>query len=461
MRKSIFVIILANSISLNLFSQTKQAVEFDPFLDTLEQHTFNYFWENVDTKTGLTPDRYPSESFSSMAAIGFALTSYGIGAQRKYISREIAADRVLTTLKYLYQLPQGDALMGTAGHQGFFYHFLNFRDGTRFNSDVELSTIDTALLMAGVLFCQSYFERNNPTEKSIREYADSLYLRVNWEWLQARPPVISMGWYPDKGFHHSDWHGYNESMILYLLALGSPTSPIPNKAWNEYTRSSIWLEYYGREFVSFGPLFGHQYSHCWIDFRGIQDDYMRAKGIDYFENSRRATYSQYEYGKDNPMKWKGYSGTLWGVTACDGPADKLVEFNGEKRQFHSYAGRGVSADWKLDDGTIAPTAAGGSVAFAPEICIPTLKAMREQIPGLWTKYGFLDAFNLTYITDKTPHGWVDKDYLGIDQGPIVIMLENYRSELVWKIMKKNPYIVRGLERAGFTGGWLENKKIKK
>ncbi len=462
MRKLFFVIIIF-SLSQSAFTQYNANAKYftDGFLDTLEHRTFNYFWECVNPSTGLTPDRYPTLTFSSVAAIGFALTSYGIGAERKYVSREAAAERVLTTVRYLYTLPQGDARMGTAGYRGFYYHFLNFKDGTRFNTEIELSTIDTALLIAGVLFCQSYFSEDNRVEKNIRAYADSIYRRVEWKWLYARPPLMSMGWYPEKGIHQSDWHGYDESMILYLLALGSPTSPISSEAWNGYTRSSKWLKYYGKEFVSFGPLFGHQYSHCWIDFRGIHDDYMRAKGIDYFENSRRATLTHQAYAKQNPKNYFSYSENIWGFTACDGPADEVRTVNGIEYRFQSYAARGVSADWVNDDGTIAPTAAGGSVAFAPEICIPALKSMRDEIPGLWTPYGFLDAFNLTYVTEKSPNGWIDHDYLGIDQGPIIIMIENLRSELVWNVMKKNPYIIKGLQRAGFTGGWLENNTKKK
>lgn len=451
------------SASLLAFPPDGSAKKYfsDGFLDTLQHRTFNYFWECVDPSTGLTPDRYPTKTFSSTAAIGFALTSYGIGAERNYVSRKAAADRVLTTIKFLYLLPQGDAKMGTGGYRGFFYHFLDLETGTRFNKDIELSSIDTALLLAGILFCQSYFDNTTETENHIRAYSDSLYRRVEWKWLQARPPVIGMGWFPEKGFHQSDWHGYNEAMILYILALGSPTHAVDEEAWNGFTKNFLWLSYYGEEFLSFGPLFGHQYSHAWIDFRGIKDVYMQKKGIDYHENSRRATLTHRSYAKNNPQKMLGYSENIWGFTACDGPADEHRMIGGLKRRFHSYSARGVSADWTNDDGTIAPTAAGGSVAFAPEICIPALKAMRDQIPGLWTNYGFLDAFNLTYVTDKTPNGWIDRDYLGIDQGPIVIMVENLRSGLVWDVMKKNPYIVKGLQRAGFTGGWLDKIQMKK
>ncbi len=450
MKKIFFAaIFLVSSLFASTPSDANKKYFANGFLDTLQYRTFQYFWECVDPATGLTPDRYPTLTFSSTAAIGFALTSYGIGAERNYVSRKAAADRVLTTLKYLYNLPQGNAMMGTAGYRGFFYHFLDFKSGTRFNKDIELSTIDTALLLAGALFCQSYFDKNTSTEKAIRAYADSLYRRVDWKWLQVRPPLISMGWYPDRGFHIADWHGYDEAMILYLLALASPTYPVSDDAWEGFTRQFKWMPYYGQEFISFGPLFGHQYSHAWIDFRGIQDRYMRDKGIDYFENSRRATLTHQAYAKENPKKMKGYSENIWGFTACDGPAEDVRVIDGIERRFITYGARGVSADWVNDDGTIAPTAAGGSVAFAPEICIPALQAMRDRIPGLWTKYGFLDAFNLTYVTEKTPNGWIDGDYLGIDQGPIVIMIENLRSELVWKVMKKNPYVQKGLEKAGF------------
>lgn len=460
--KKLFCVVYIFSFYQFVLPQNNSNAKYfsDGFLDTLQHRTFNYFWECVDPKTGLTPDRYPTLTFSSTAAIGFALTSYGIGVERKYISREVAAERVLTTIRNLYHLPQGDAMMGTAGYRGFYYHFLDFKTGTRFNKDIELSTIDTALLLAGILFCQSYFDTEKDAERAIRAYADSIYRRIDWQWLYARPPLMSMGWYPDKGIHRSDWKGYDESMILYILALGSPTSPISSEAWNGFTRSSQWMTYYGQEFISFGPLFGHQYSHSWIDFRGIKDSYMREKGIDYFENSRRATITHQAYAKENPKKLNGYSEYIWGFTASDGPADEERSIDGVRRHFFTYGARGVSADWVNDDGTIAPTAVGGSIAFAPEICVPALKTMRNRVPALWTNYGFLDAFNLTYITDKTPNGWVDRDYLGIDQGPIVIMVENLRSELVWNVMKKNLYIVTGLKRAGFTGGWLEQNSKK-
>jgi hypothetical protein len=215
--------------------------------------------------------------------------------------------------------------------------------------------------------------------------------------------------------------------------------------------------------VQFAPLFGHQYSHVWIDFRNIQDAYMRGRGIDYFENSRRATLSQRSYAIQNPGRWRGYSKDIWGLTACDGPANKTLSIDGRSRQFHTYWARGAALGDVRDDGTICPTAVGGSVPFAPEVTIPALFALRNAYAGqLFSTYGFLDAFNPTFtaagqqaVGSVDPAlGWLDIDYLGIDQGPILAGVENYRTGFVWNVMKRNPHIVRGLRRAGFSGGWL-------
>ncbi|HZD04798.1 MAG TPA: glucoamylase family protein, partial [Longimicrobiales bacterium] len=215
------------------------------------------------------------------------------------------------------------------------------------------------------------------------------------------------------------------------------------------------------------PLFGHQYSHVWIDFRGIQDDFMREKGIDYFENSRRATLAQRAYAVDNPAGWRGYGPDVWGLTASDGPVDGTVPIDGTERRLHSYWARGAALDDVRDDGTLAPTAAGGSIPFAPDLAIPALMAMRERWgEHLYGPYGFRDAFNPSLSNESfgtrrgeiVPEvGWFDDQYLGIDQGPIVLMIENWRSGLVWETMKRNDHIVRGLCRAGFRGGWLEGR----
>ncbi|HEX9705245.1 MAG TPA: glucoamylase family protein, partial [Gemmatimonadales bacterium] len=433
----------------------------EAFLDTLQRRTFGYFWDLTPPTTGLTPDRWPTESFSSIAAVGFALTAYPIGVERGYITRAQATDRTLNTLRFFWTAPQDSAVTGVTGYRGFFYHFLDMQTGRRFQT-TELSTIDTTLLLAGILFCQSYFDGANVVETEIRNLADSIYLRVEWDWARARPPAVSMGWHPERGFIQADWIGYNEAMILNVLALGSPTHPVDPAVWDAWVSGYRWGSWYQQPHVGFGPLFGHQYSHVWIDFRGIQDAYMRARGIDYFENSRRATLVQRAYARANPDRWKGYSDSIWGLTASDGPLNGTVEIDGRQRQFHTYWARGASFTSVTDDGTIAPTAVGGSVPFAPEITIQALLAMRETYRDhLFSTYGFLDAFNPTLTLPVTVQhgrvdptlGWVDGDYLGIDQGPILAMVENYRTGFVWNVMRRNPHIVRGLQRAGFAGGW--------
>lgn len=432
-------------------------------LDSLQRRTFDFFWERSDARTGLTPDRWPTPSFSSIAAVGFALTAYPIGVERQWITRAQAAERTLVTLNFFLHAPQGPAPAGTAGYKGFYYHFLDMASGTRF-AQVELSTIDTALLLGGVLFCQSYFTGNTAEEVAIRAVADSLYRRVEWTWIQPRPPLVNHRWRPEDGFSISDWKGYDESMLLYVLALGSPTHAIDASAWEAYTRTYEWRDFHGYAHVNFDPLFGHQYSHSWIDFRGIRDAYMRGRGIDYFENSRRAALSQRAYAMANSARFRDYGATIWGLTASDGPLDSTLTIDGRQVQFHTYWARGAAATAVRDDGTIAPTAAAASIAFAPTVAMPAIRAMREKYGDhLYQRYGFLDAFNPTLrLPVPLRHGrvdptlgWFDNDYLGIDQGPIVLMIENYRSELIWRVMRTNPYIVTGLRRAGFAGGWLD------
>jgi hypothetical protein len=434
----------------------------------LEERTFRFFWDLANPANGLVPDRHPTPAFSSIAAVGFGLTAYPIGVERGWITRAQARERVLTTLRFFRNAPQGSQATGVTGHHGFFYHFLDREKGLRFEQ-TELSTIDTTLLLGGVLFCQSYFNADDRAEAEIRSLADEIYRHVDWRWAQARPPVISMGWHPESGFLEAEWYGYNEAMLLYVLALASPTHPVEPDAWKAWvsTYKLDWGTLYGQEHLTFAPLFGHQYSHAWIDFRGIRDEYMRGRGFDYFENTRRATYAQRAYAVANPGRWKGYAENIWGLSACDGPVDAVLEYNGERRQFHSYSARGVGMRYIFDDGTIAPTAAAGSLPFAPEIVLPALREIHRRYgEHVYSKYGFLGAFNPSFEFDvplKNGHrvrgvGWVAGDWLGIDQGIILLMLENYRSELIWRVMRDNRYIRLGLERAGFTGGWLEGKQ---
>ncbi|HEX7070325.1 MAG TPA: glucoamylase family protein [Rhodothermales bacterium] len=436
------------------------------FLDDLQQRTFRWFWDYTNPENGLVPDRAPSMPFSSIAAVGFGLTAYPVGVERGFVTREDAADRTLATLRFFWNAPQGEAAEGMTGNHGFFYHFLHMDTGTRFQTN-ELSTIDTALLMGGVLMAMEYYDGDSPVETEIRALADSLYRRVEWDWFINDRNLITMAWRPERGKGPAAYQGYDEAMLLYVLALGSPTHPVSPEVWDAFTSTYEWADFYGYEHVNFAPLFGHQYSHVWIDFRGIQDAYMRGRGIDYFENSRRATLSQREYGQDNPSGFRDYSENIWGWTASDGPANLRLPVDGDTVQFHTYFARGVAAGDIRDDGTIVPTAAGGSIPFAPEVTIAALRNMRQRYGDLvYDEHGFVDAFNPTFrfqdqgiergVVDPE-HGWFDGDKLGIDQGPILIMAENFRTGLVWQYMRENEYIVRGLCRAGFEGGWLEGR----
>jgi hypothetical protein len=436
------------------------------FLDTVQRRTFDWFWETTNTANGLVPDRWPTKSFSSVAAVGFGLTSYLVGVERGWVTRDQARERVLTTLRFFWTAPQGAEPADVTGYRGFYYHFLDMTSGRRFQR-VELSTIDTGLLLMGVLSARQYFDRSDAGDSTVRALADSIYFRVDWPWARNGAASLTMGWYPETGFIPSRWTGYNEAMLLYALAMGSPTHPIGADAWDAWTSGYRWDRFQGQEYVMFAPLFGHQYSHVWIDYRGIQDAYMRARGIDYFESSRRATLAQRAYATANPGAWRGYADSVWGLSASDGPLDSSFALAGRPRQFHTYWARGAGTDEINDDGTITPTAAGGSVPFAPEIAIPALVAMRRQYGDpLFGRYGFVDAFNPS-LTDASLNvsqgriqpglGWFDTDNLGIDQGPILLMIENQRTQFVWRLLRTSPYLARGLCRAGFSGGWLAGK----
>ena len=434
------------------------------FVDDLERRTFDWFWQSADPYTGLVPDSWPNHTFSSIAAIGFGLTAYGVGVERGYVSREQAVQRTLATLRFLATAPQNGGEDDTAGYRGFFYHFLDMHTGRRYGRQVELSSVDTTLLMAGVLFAETYYDRGTAQEREIRQLADQLYRAVDWPWMQVRKPLISMGWTPGGKFIDADWQGYDEGKLVYLLALGSPTHPVGADAWAAWcaTYPRDWGQFEGYTFLNFAPLFGHQYTEAWVDFRGIRDAWSRAHGLDYAENGRLAAYAQRAYAIANPGHWTGYGAEVWGLTASDGPGDVTESSPQGVRRFSAYMARGAGLDEINDDGTIAPTAAGGSIAFAPSIVLPALMAMKHRYGRyIYDRYGFVDAFNLSFHGASTDghtypgFGWADNQQLGIDQGPILLMIENWRSGLVWKVMKKNPYIRRGLERAGFTGGWLE------
>ena len=455
------------ALALGAAFAAKAGNELPAVFEDIEHRTFAFFWETTVPATGLVPDRFPyDEPFSSIAAIGFGLTAYPIGVERGWITREQARERTLATLRFFDKAPQGDAATGVTGHHGFFYHFLHMETGHRYASWVEVSSVDTALLLGGVLFAQSWFDGDDAEEKEIRELAERIYARVDWNWLQRNGELISMGWMPEKGFIPHDWRGYNEAMLVYLLALGSTTHPVQPTAWNAWSKNydENWGTYYGQEHLSFGPMFGHQYTHVWVDFRGLQDDYMRSRGIDYFENSRRAALAQREYAIANPHGYTGYGANEWGLTASDGPGGFHQLYGDGMRTFRGYSARGAGIKDAFDDGTLAPTALLGSLPFAPEIVVPAVEQIHASHGAhVYGKYGFFDSFNRSFDYDvpvkfgkRIPgFGWVAHQYLGIDQGPILLMTQNHRNGRVWEVMRRNPHLQRGLRRAGFRGGWLD------
>ena len=299
----------------------------DPEINELQKRTFDWFVHVTPRETGLTPDRWPTESFCSVAAVGFALTCWPIGVERGWMTRAEARARTLNTVRFFHDAPQGPQATGVSGHKGFFYHFLDMETGHRFGR-TELSTVDTTLLLGGMLFAAQWFDGDHADEAEIRRLVQAIYERVEWDWAVVRPNRISMGWHPETGFIPADWHIYNEGMLVLLLAIGSPSHPVPTAVWDEWCSvyDQSWTDRWGPRHLAFAPLFGHQYSHMFVDFRNIRDAWMRARqaevpGIDYFENSVRAVQAQRQYAVDNPMGWAGYSSDVWGLTACDGPGD--------------------------------------------------------------------------------------------------------------------------------------------
>jgi hypothetical protein len=399
----------------------------DQFLDYVQETDFDYFWYWANPLNGLIPDRSEISSPASIAAVGFGLTAIGIAIDHGWITRSQGVARVLTTLNTFLQGPQGSNTTGVIGYNGWFYHFLDMKTALRANS--ELSSIDTSLLLAGILYDKQYFNGANADETSIRTMASAIFDRVNWTWMANGTDGVSMAWYPTTGFSGNYWIGYSEGMIIYCLGLGTSTSPLPASSWSLWTSGYMWATNYGQAYVFYPPLFTYEYSHCWIDFRHIADSYMNNHSSTYFENSRRAALAQVAYSIANPMKEVGYSSNVWGLSASDGP--------------DGYAVHGLPPGG-FDDGTIAPTAAGGAIAFTPEYSEPTLNYFYTHYrQHIWTAYGFYDAFNLG-------KGWYDVDELGIDQGPIVIMIENYRTQRPWRLFMQNQEVQTGLQRAGFV-----------
>ena len=425
----------------------------DDMLDRLERDALSYFVNEVNPANGLVKDCTRPGFPSSIAAVGMALAAYPVGVERELLTRTEAVARTLTTLRFFWRSPQGPESNAT-GYKGFYYHFLDMDTGRR-AGDCELSTIDTALLLAGVLTAASYFDRDAAEDREVRELADALYRRTDWQWAQNGEATLTHGWKPEGGFIPYRWRGYDEATVLYLLGLGSPTHPLPVESYRAYTSTYSWKNIYDYEFVYAGPLFVHQFSHLWVDFRGIRDYYMRTRGIDYFENSRRATRVHQEYAIRNPLQFSHHCNCCWGMTASDGPGPATLRIDGIERRFYDYLARG--APFGPDDGTIAPWAAVASLPFAPEIVLPTIQHMiRLGVGPTCCSYGLAASFNPTFPTPTGEIGWVSPWNYGLNQGPIVLMVENHRSGLIWSLMRRCPYLVEGLNRAGFSGGWLES-----
>lgn len=427
----------------------KQLSFSDDQLEALQRLTFDYFLKETNPRNGLVPDSTREGAPSSITATGFALASYPVGVERKFLTRNDAVKRTLTTLRFFWASPHGPEADAT-GYKGFYYHFLDMKTGRR-AWDSELSTIDSTFLIAGALTAAEYFNRDSEDEREIRKLASAIYTRADWQWALNGKDTVTHGWKPGSGFIKYRWQGYNEALLLYVFALASPTYPLSASCYDAWATTYKWRKLYGYEFLYAGSLFIHQLSHMWVDFRGIQDEYMRGRGIDYFENSRRATYIQQQYAIRNPREFNGYGEYIWGLTASDGPGPASKRVGNKLRQFYDYKARAVPNG--PDDGTLAPWAVVASLPFAPEIVLPSLMYFDDAFPEMTSKYGFKCSFNPTF-TDASGKDWISKGYYGLDQGPIVLMIENYRSGFLWQLMRRCPYIISGLSRAGFTGGWL-------
>ena len=417
----------------------------------LQWTTVLYYLHETNPDNGLVRDKTDPDTPCSIAAVGLALATIPVIVERGVVIRKFAARIARHRLRNLLDLPQGPG-PDAAGYKGFFYHFLDIDTGQRV-WQCELSTLDSAFLFAGVLTAAAYFDGDTADEAEIRRLAEALYRRVDWDWARNGGPTLTHGWKPETGFLPHRYEGYDEGLLLYLLGLGSPTHPLPEESYAAYCATYQWKQIYGRELLYSGPLFTHQLSHLWVDFRGLQDAFMRDRGSDYFDNSRQATFVQQEYAIRNPLEFVGVGEHCWGFTACDGPGWVKRVVGGVERQFFDYHARG--APFGPDDGTIAPWAVVASLPFAPEIVIPTVRHLAALDLGMTTPYGFKPSFNQTFAVPHSPTGWwVTPYHFGIDQGPVVLAVENYRTGLIWNIMRRCPYVVAGLRRAGFSGGWL-------
>jgi hypothetical protein len=416
-------------------------------LDRLHTAAFGYIRDFTNPENGLVADTSRDGSPCSIAVVGFALSCYPVAVRNGWMSREAAAALSLKTLRFFLESPQGDQADAT-GYKGFYYHFLDMKTGRRV-WQCELSLIDTTLLIAGVLLAGRYFDGDGD-EIEIRALADALYRRVDWAWAQNGGETVAQGWKPECGFLHYGWEGYNEATILYVLGLGSPTYPLSPTGFTAWTHTYQRENLLGQDVLYSGPLFTHLFSHAWIDFRGIRDAFMGEMGSDYFQNSQRAIAVHREYGARNPHDYEGYCRDLWGVTAGDGPGDEDLRESQIDRRFFGYMSRGVP--YGPDDGTIAPWAMLATLPFCPEAAMQGTRHLLREYPQVCAQDRLSSGFNPTLVRDGA--SWLSEGWYGLDQGLLVLMIENHRTGLIWDLMRDCPYVRDGLRRAGFDGGWL-------
>lgn len=426
----------------------------EALLDFLQQAAFNYFLETFHPESGLVADNSRENSPASIAVVGFALSSYPVAVERGWISRADAVQRIVRVLRFFHDSDQSGSPEAT-GFKGFYYHFLDTKTGVRVWGS-ELSMIDTALLIAGALTASRYFSGDSPDETELRNLTDFLYQRIDWHWAQDNGATIRQGWKPECGFLNYGWEGYSEAILLYVLAMGSPTHPITGQCFKAWTATYQWENLYDHDFLYAGPLFIHHFSHAWIDFRGIRDSFMREKNSDYFENSRRAVYIQREYAQRNPHDFLGYNENCWGLSACDGPTAPQQKISNEIRHFFGYAARGVP--YGPDDGSLSAPAVLASLPFAPDIVMDSIRHIMQQYPQTLTQGRFASSFNPTLIT-RNGKPFVSRGHYGLDQGIILMMIENHRSGMIWRLMRDCPCIEAGLRKAGFSGGWLQSSLL--
>ena len=419
----------------------------EALIDRLQRAAFEYFNRYGNSNNGLVADTSRKSSPCSIAVVGFALSCYPIAVRRGWVSREAAAKQVLTTLQFFRDSPQS-AEPNATGYKGFYYHFLDMDQGRRV-WQCELSLIDSAILLAGMLAAQSYFDASGD-EAKIRTLADELYGRVEWTWALNDNNTLAQGWKPESGFLHYGWEGYNEATLLYVLAAGSPGFPIPAQSFANWAFTYQWENLLGIDTLYSGPLFTHLFSHAWIDFRGIRDRFMRSVDSDYFENTKSAIDIQREYAARNPRRFAGYGRNLWGITAGDGPSNQEKTLRPRDRRFYGYMSRGVP--YGPDDGTLAPWAMLATLPFRPEAAVGGTRRLLDQYPEVCLEGRFSSGFNPDHL--ENGRVWLSDGWYGLDQGILVMMIENHRTGLVWHLTRRSPVFRSGLARTGFKGGWL-------